>query len=98
RLRQRLVDAVDEPVPAAPDDRVTVGDRALVTLGADIPARVIGLAGDGHGQPGAGQLRERVGLVPVDPGAAVFDRVTLPGRAPRAAAEPGAGLQHSPAE
>ena len=36
--RQRLADAVDEPVPAAPGDLVALLDRPRPALGADVPA------------------------------------------------------------
>ena len=44
-------------------------------------------------QPGPGDLRPRVRLMPVDPRAAVLDRRSVPRRAPRASAEPVARLQ-----
>ena len=74
RERQRLADAVDEPVPPALRDRVALLDRSRPALVADEPAGALGVVADLDAQPGARDLRPRVRLVPVDPGAAVLDR------------------------
>ncbi len=93
RGREGVVDAVDEPVPAAPGDRVALGDRALAALVADEPRGDLGVGAQVDRQAGAGDLRPGVGLVPVHPAAAVLDVDALPGRRPGAAADAIAGLQ-----
>ena len=78
--RQRLAHAVDEPVPAAPRDRVALARSSPdAALGADVPARPprrrLRAA---TAQARARDLRPRVRLVPVHPGAAVLDRRPVP--------------------
>jgi hypothetical protein len=101
RVREHLLDAVHEPIPAASRDRIALVDRARSSLLADVPACLEGRRGQLHREPGAGDLRPRVGLVPVDPAAAVFDRHAFPRSGPGATPEPVARFeqQHrAPAE
>ena len=91
-VRQRLPDAVDEPVPAAPGDLVALlidPDRRSEPTYQAAPRRRLSR----DAQPGTSDLRPRVGLVPVDPGAAVLDRRPVPRRGPRAPAKPIARLE-----
>ena len=72
--------------------------RAHVALGADVPVGALRVGTERRRQARARDLRERVRLVPVHPGAAVLDRASRPSRAPRPPTEAVAGLeQHDPA-
>ena len=92
-LRQRLLDAVDEQVPAALGDGVPLGDRPGAALVPDEPARDVGVLADLDPEAGAGDLRPDVGLVPVHPAAAELDVLVVPPARPGAPAEPVAGLE-----
>ena len=93
RVRQRPLDPVHELQPAAVGDRISLGDRPGAPLVAHVPGGHVGVARQLDGQAGAGDLGERVGLVPVHPAAAVLDLVAVPGCRPGAAAQPVAPLQ-----
>ena len=87
RRGERLLHAVDEAGPAAVGDRVALRHRAGAPQRPHEPRRLVGIVAERDREPGARDLRPRVGLVPVHPAAAVFDRNALPRRRPRAAAE-----------
>jgi len=86
RKRERVLDAVDELIPAALGDRVPLGKRSWVALVADEPARDLGVFAEFDGEPRARDLRPHVRLVPVHPSAAELDVGVVPALRPRAPA------------
>ena len=93
RCRQRLIDALDELIPASLGDGVALHDGTFAALVPHKPSCDVCVGTEVDGQAGSGDLRPGVGLMPVHPAAAVLDVDAVPGSCPGAAADAIAGFQ-----
>ena len=93
RKRERLLDAVDELVPAPLGNRVALRDRPRAALVAHEPARDLRVLAELDPEPGPRDLRPDVRLMPVHPAAAELDVGVVPAVRPGAATQPVARLE-----
>ena len=93
RKRKRLLDAVDELVPAPLGNRVALRDRPRAALVAHEPARDLRVLAELDPEPGTRDLRPDVRLMPVHPAAAELDVGVVPAVRPGAATQPVARLE-----